>query len=84
MTIAREQPKLSYCSACSTELTWGAWKNSGKRMPAETDARGNLVLIDGFWVYAQPDNPAFDELEKYTSHFARCPKAKEFRRERER
>lgn len=72
---------LVKCTGCPTMVMWGKWPKTGKRMCAEPDDRGNLVLKDGYWwVYAQPDNPEFDGMQRYTSHFANCPKAKEFRR----
>lgn len=77
MTIAREQPKISYCDGCSEEITWGVWKNSGKRMPAHRDDAGKLILVDGFWQHAAPHDQF---SERYTSHFATCPKASEFRK----
>lgn len=79
MTIAREQPKISYCDGCSSQITWGEWKNSGKHMPAHQDPKGNLILIDGYWEQLRPTP---DPVTRYTSHFATCPKASTFRKER--
>lgn len=73
MTIAREQPKISYCEGCSTEILWGVWQKSGKRMPAHADPRGDLTWIDGYWFRATPNTP---EEQRFTSHFATCPKAR--------
>lgn len=75
-----EQPNVSYCDGCSSEITWGTWRNSGKRMPAHEDPKGNLILKDGFWEIAKAGVVLFPAVKRYTSHFANCPKAKEFRR----
>ena len=70
-----ELPNISYCDGCSTEIKWGVWRNSGKRMPAHRDEAGRLVLVDGFWQYAEHDSAE----KRYTSHFVTCPKAATFR-----
>ena len=73
-----EQPKLSYCDGCSSEITWGEWRKSGKRMPAHEDPNGNLILVDGFWEFAKATTPR--QFTRYASHFSTCPDAAGFRR----
>jgi hypothetical protein len=74
------QPKISYCEGCSSEITWGVWRYSGKRMPAHEDPAGNLILVDGYWIILKSGQAT--TLIRYVSHFATCSKAKDFRRER--
>ena len=75
-----QQPKISYCEGCSTEITWGTWRASGKRMCAHEDPEGNLILVDGFWQFVRAGANLFPKHTLYTSHFATCPKAAQFRK----
>ena len=73
---------MSKCKRCGAPIFWAPTKN-GKDMPvdeAPDRARGNLVLENGtVRVAAESDDDAFF---RYTSHFATCPNANEFRKKR--
>lgn len=74
--------KTSQCSGCRAEIIWTTTRN-GKKMPvdAEPDPEGIIVLeFDGDEPFAIYDNRRLIEGERYTSHFATCPKRGEFRR----
>ncbi len=73
----------STCKGCGAPLIWAITEH-GKRIPLnQPEKRFILVLV-------QPDNDpdlsySYYEArmrETYTSHFATCPKADEFRKEK--
>jgi hypothetical protein len=84
----------SRCRSCKADVLWARWE-TGKRMPADfpSDNRpmlkggGNLVLTLRGGEFGELLVEHFD-LEKhglrrnrYTSHFATCPNAKDWRSE---
>lgn len=76
-------PKAALCRGCNAPIYW-VTTTQGLKMPINTvpDPNGLFVLEwDGEEPYAinferrsTPEN-----VERFTSHFATCPKAKEFR-----
>jgi len=69
--------ETSKCRGCGAEIIW-AITEQGKRIPL--DAKDERRFIVGV-------NQADDEVEAvlcktYTTHFATCPKADQFRKER--
>lgn len=81
---------MSECKArCGTELIWRKHQKTGKSMPieAEPHPKGNLILngdgktfrlAGGNEYVANYISDAAPKL--YISHFARCPKADNFRK----
>ena len=74
---------MSRCRSCDAEIVW-AITSAGRRMPvdAAVDDGGNLVLVpDG-------DDPlvlvvgADDTRPRHRPHFATCPDADDWRRNR--
>lgn len=60
---------MAVCKGCGAEVVW-AKTTSGKAMPLDAKAERRFILRD--------ENAAL--VETYTSHFATCPKASEFRK----
>lgn len=71
------------CKYCGRAIVW-ATTDSGKRMPVDVEPveLGNVRLVDGpNGLIAKVTVPAMiPEGERYRSHFATCPKAREARR----
>jgi len=72
---------MSSCSSCGADIVW-AITERGKKMPVDTQLTlgGNLLLLerdDG--LHALVVEPYPDRLA-YTSHFATCPQAAEWRK----
>ena len=74
---------MSACRSCGAEMIWTQTQN-GKAMPvdAEPDPAGTFVLkYEGSQPVAVYDGMHLDkDPERYTSHFATCPDADEFRK----
>ena len=71
---------MARCRSCGAVMEW-AKTQAGKVMPidAEPSENGNLVYAQaGVVRFAKPDDPG----PRFTSHFATCPDAKQFRRDR--
>ncbi len=75
------------CKACGAPLTWAIHAGTGGRMPLEpapeAGARGGtfaLELVAGTLTYHAGASPA--AATRYVSHFATCPQAGSFRRQR--
>ena len=71
------------CRSCGTYVEW-VETTGGKRMPVEQQAGGNIVLQP----HLVPDEPPLAVVVKpghgtHVSHFASCPEAKQWRRDRE-
>lgn len=68
----------SRCSACGAPIQWCKTIN-GKSIPMDPDGdeHGNMTILDdGTAIHVKPE----DGYGLYTSHFATCPNAEEFRR----
>jgi len=81
----------SKCRACEAPIRWAVTEATGKRIPlnAEADPEGN-IYVDRWMADGTPvvivvsdlaDIPRCEAL-RYTTHFATCPRADEFRRPR--
>jgi hypothetical protein len=57
------------CQGCGALIYWVTMR-SGKRMPVDRGREQRVVYFEGEWRV----------LGSYTSHFARCPKAEQFRK----
>jgi hypothetical protein len=77
------------CRSCGAEIVWARTVN-GKTIPIDVDPveDGNIELQDGAGampvaVYVKKDDGQLGLLasDRYVSHFATCPQAKEWRRE---
>ena len=88
MVGCRSRSQYGECSSCGAQIAWTITKND-KRMPINPagDPAGNLVLA-GKQATDRGMTPVVHYLKKdevtaaqrYTSHFATCPKAAEHRR----
>lgn len=90
MSSSERQPirGLSTCSACRQPIVW-ALTMKGKRIPLNPDPneKGNLALtrtVDGHLVAIFVAPSDFQISPRYTSHFANCPGAHNFRKPRKR
>lgn len=84
----------SKCRSCSQEVLWVKWPTSGKRMPVDAtpDNRpashggGDIVLTLRGGEYGELLAEKYDpqkhekQRNRFTSHFATCPNAGEWRR----
>lgn len=90
LTLARGVTPLKKCKGCPAKITF-AYTTGGKKAPFHADPKGLFVLENGNALpYHEPRAqlelggapPA--QSERWTSHFATCPAAPEFRsRERD-
>lgn len=68
------------CRSCRAEVVWTV-TTSGRRMPVEAAERGNVVLgREGEALVARVVD---DGQGTHVSHFATCPQANSWRRERQ-
>lgn len=84
---AKPCTEASECRSCNASVLWAEWE-SGKRMPVDAQpnsAFGNLVLSirGGNTLIVAKFDPLKhgDSRNRYTSHFATCPEARDWRRE---
>lgn len=91
---SRPVTEPSKCRSCKQDVLWVVWPKSGKRMPVDavSDNRpppkgGDIVLTLHGGEYgelqAEKFNPGLHGLKRnrYTSHFATCGQADEWRRD---
>lgn len=74
------------CRSCGGPIVFARSRATGKTMPFEADQmRGEWVLVNGEAIHegAPPrgDTPG-DPVPRYTSHFATCPQAGQWRRKK--
>lgn len=94
---AKAATQPSECRSCGAEILWVRWERSGKRMPVDAgpDMRplpqgGDVVLAlrggEFGELIAEKYRPKKHgeqrNRNRYTSHFATCPDAKEHRRDK--
>jgi hypothetical protein len=76
---------MSACRSCGASITWVTAAKSGKSLPldAVSSPTGNLVIVAGAVGKVRAadilDGP---EVPRFTSHFATCPNANEWRKPR--
>ena len=72
------------CRSCKTAIVFAAMAPSGKSAPFELDAAGRWAIVDGVASYVGPAPATPIEgvptVQRYTSHFAKCPAAQDWRR----
>jgi hypothetical protein len=78
----------AWCKACGAKMRWLPTEK-GKAAPlnAKPDPNGNIVIRPDMFgqdtaVYVGKGVEVADDEPRYTSHFADCPEAKSFRRDR--
>jgi hypothetical protein len=82
LSTAKHPPQPGTCSACGAALLWTVGVN-GKRQPLNAEPRpdGNIwISRDGRAHYRSLANPIPEGADRYTSHFATCEHAEQFRR----
>jgi hypothetical protein len=69
---------MANCRSCGAEILWVISKASGKAMPLDVppEKRAIIVEVDKHGI------PVTEIREAYTSHFATCPQANDWRRAR--
>jgi hypothetical protein len=70
------------CRSCGAAIIWMKTA-AGKRMPidAEPSEKGNIVLVEDKGNFEQFDLISYAKPgPRYTSHFATCPQAAEWRK----
>lgn len=73
---------ITQCRSCQADIRWRITP-AGKKMPLEVlphtgPARGTYVIVNDH--ECRPSDPLFDNDERnFMNHWARCPKAGEFR-----
>jgi hypothetical protein len=81
LATTRHQPQPGTCSACGAPLLWAVGAN-GKRQPLNAEPRpdGNIWLDgEGLAHYRSRATPIPEGASRYTSHFANCVNAAQFR-----
>ena len=84
-TLARGVSPLQKCKACPTKIVF-AYTAGGNKAPYHRDDKGLFVLENGCALpYHEPRQlelgaPPPAMPERWTSHFATCPAAREFRK----
>ena len=68
---------MAECKSCHAPVTW-AETVTGKAAPFEIDARGEWVIVEG---KARKMGPG-DVPPYFTSHFATCKQASQWRRKK--
>jgi hypothetical protein len=72
------------CRSCKAPIVW-AWTVQGKKSPFEIDPKGLFIIENGTARHIGPPPAQLelgakpDERQRYTSHFAACPQAGEWR-----
>lgn len=72
------------CKSCSAPIVW-AITTAGNRAPFVVDAKGHWVMENGNAIQVGPKPAQLqlgekpDDRQRYTSHFADCPNAGEWR-----
>lgn len=92
---AKAATEPSECRSCHAEILWVRWERSGKRMPVDSvpDMRpmpkgGDIVLTlrgGEFGELIAEKHQAQkhgEQRNRYASHFAKCPNAKEHRKDK--
>lgn len=78
--------KIDRCRACQAPIVWAQTSSSGRAMPvdAEPSPDGTFALVHttkGKWIAVHVGKPVQNE-ERHTSHFAKCPAAASFRKQK--
>lgn len=82
LSTAQHPPQPGTCSACEADILWVMGIN-GRRNPlnAEPDPKGNIWLDDGGLAHYRTKVSVIPKgAARFTSHFASCPNAQQFRR----
>lgn len=78
---------ITRCRSCKAPIVWAqTWR--GNRMPVDAvpvqaDEGGNLYFEAGVVRHVLPGIVLDPAIDLFTSHFATCPNADEWRKERE-
>ena len=84
MTVAASKVKADHCRSCGARIVWAKMERSGKFAPFEPDADGEWIINPEGIASHQGKAPAFLKEEqivpRYTSHFASCAHAKQWRK----
>lgn len=72
------------CRSCKAPVVFAVMYTSGKSSPFEIDDAGEWVLENGIAKHVGPVSKPLElgaapGPQRYTSHFARCPQAKQWR-----
>ena len=71
---------MAKCKACQAEMIW-AETDKGRRIPLDATPEKRFLLgdeVEGSW----GDTRIATMVDVYTSHFATCPNANQFRKKR--
>lgn len=84
---------MATCEGCGAQIVWRFAEGTGRRAPinAEPDPKGNIMVVRDTGAYRVLTKQAMADMEgtlfeqavrndRYTSHFATCPKAEHFKR----
>ena len=75
----------SRCKSCDAAILWAVSAVTGKRMPLDADPvpDGNLLLdAEGKIHVLTADAATVPGVKRYVSHFATCPQADDWRKDR--
>ncbi len=75
------------CRTCGVPVVFAAFAVSKRPAPFELDAAGSWAIDDGIARHVGPIGAQLElggvPEERFTSHFARCPQAAQWRRDRD-
>lgn len=75
----------SRCKRCGALILWARNPATGKMMPLDDASQVDVVLPQGrFAVVVTATGAHRVNVRSYTSHFASCPHADEFRKDKDR
>lgn len=82
--LARGVGTPTRCRSCKAEIVFAVVYTTGKAKPFEKDHAGEWVFENGLAKHVgkvdpQADLFATDKPQRYTSHFANCPQADQWR-----
>lgn len=79
---------MSYCRSCGQPIDW-VKTTKGKNMPVEGDyifyddlSAGEIIITDGGNLYTKKKDDSAPSVRGRISHFAICPQADEWRKEK--
>jgi len=76
---------MSQCRGCGAQIIWAITEKNGKKVPLDAKPERRYIVQSRLSsTDSREQTPLVRILETYMPHFATCPKAGNFRKERKR